>query len=267
MKKLVFLILFLLGALISSVLVSGYLKPQMNKVELETIDHHSTDIELIVALLTDIHISNNEVSINNLMNQVRVEDPDIILLGGDYIFDGSGEVTNAKRNTIAKALSPKSKIPVLAVMGNHESWSNLKLWIDAFQEQEIIVLHNEVAVMEDINLCVRGLGDFFTNQFEYLDFPVKCNQMIKITLTHDPAGAFDARIKGIVLAGHTHCGQINLPLFGPLAMPTDAPKDAHCGLYEDNTKKVYVSSGVGTSVIPIRFMSQASWDLITIRTR
>ena len=56
-------------------------------------------------------------------------------------------------------------------------------------------------------------------------------------------GHFDARVKGLVLAGHTHCGQINLPFLGPLWVPTDAPKSAHCGLYQDEQRQVYVSSG------------------------
>jgi len=68
-----------------------------------------------------------------------------------------------------------------------------------------------------------------------------------------------------VLAGHTHCGQIRLPLLGALYVPSDAPKRGHCGLYIDGQRQIFVSSGVGTSVLPIRFLAQAQWDLITLR--
>ena len=47
-------------------------------------------------------------------------------------------------------------------------------------------------------------------------------------------------------------------------MPTEAPKSAQCGLYEDDKRKLYVTSGVGASVLPVRFMTQAGWELITV---
>ena len=119
--------------------------------------------------------------------------------------------------------------------------------------------------MANLNLCVRGFSDAFTDQFSYLDFPEACEDSVKISLTHDPAGAFDAAVTGLVLAGHTHCGQIRLPFIGPLYVPSTAPSSAHCGLYEDDQRQVFVSSGVGTSVLPIRFLAQAQWDLITIK--
>ena len=49
-------------------------------------------------------------------------------------------------------------------------------------------------------------------------------------------------------------------------MPTEAPAGAQCGLYEDKMRKLYVTSGVGMSVLPFRFMTQAGWELITITT-
>ena len=47
-------------------------------------------------------------------------------------------------------------------------------------------------------------------------------------------------------------------------MPSDAPAKAHCGLYSDDQRQVFVSSGIGTSVMPLRFLAQSQWDLITI---
>ena len=47
-------------------------------------------------------------------------------------------------------------------------------------------------------------------------------------------------------------------------MPSDAPPEAHCGLYEDSIRTVFVSSGVGTSLLPFRFGAQSQWDLISL---
>ena len=247
-------------------MVFGYSKPQMNELELTTFDHYSENLSVRIALLSDFHIRDKKNSIISLMQKVRDEMPHIILLAGDYIFDGSLPILDEERQVIADLLAPKNEIPVIAVMGNHEELSGSNLWINAFLEEGIIVLNNQVEILSDLKTCIRGLGDAFTDQFEYIDFPNDCNTFIRVTLTHDPAGAFDDRVKGIIFSGHTHCGQISLPFFGSLVIPTQAPEGAQCGLYEDDTRKLYVTSGVGTSVLPFRFMTQAGWELITITT-
>ncbi len=267
MKKVFVIGLFLLSASSLFLLGVGYSKPQMNTLELTTFDHYSEELSVRVALLSDLHIRENKKSIVSLMEKVRSENPDVILLAGDYIFDGSAPTSQEQRQIIANLLAPKNKIPVLAVMGNHEEWSNSQLWITAFQEEGIVVLNNQIEILNDYDTCIRGLGDAFTKQFEYIDFPSECNDQIRLTLTHDPAGAFNEKVEGIVFSGHTHCGQISIPFFGPIVMPTEAPKSAQCGLYEDDKRKLYVTSGVGVSVLPVRFMTQAGWELITVTTK
>ena len=128
------------------------------------------------------------------------------------------------------------------------------------------VMENEVNVLETAEgpVCVRGLGDKFTSRFGYVDYPDECKSIPKLTITHDPAGAFDRRIKGLVIAGHTHCGQVSLPFIGPLWVPTDAPSFAHCGLHEGGNITVFVTSGVGTSILPLRFGAQSQWDFISL---
>ena len=88
--------------------------------------------------------------------------------------------------------------------------------------------------------------------------------MPKLTITHDPAGAFDRRVKGLVIAGHSHCGQVSLPFIGPLWVPTEAPSSAHCGLHKSSNLKVFVTSGVGTAIVPIRLGTQSHWDFISL---
>ena len=128
----------------------------------------------------------------------------------------------------------------------------------------MVYSYSEALVLGSLGLCVRGLGDSYTGQFRYVAFPTECAGLQEITVTHDPAGAFHPEVRGIVFAGHTHCGQIRIPLLGALFVPTKAPEDARCGLFRDERITLFVSSGIGTSVIPIRFLAQAQWDLINI---
>ena len=88
MKKVVVIGLFLLIASSLFFLVVGYSKPQMNKLELTTFDHYSEELSVRVALLSDFHIRDYKKPIASLIEKVRTENPDVILLAGDYIFDG-----------------------------------------------------------------------------------------------------------------------------------------------------------------------------------
>ena len=139
----------------------------------------------------------------------------------------------------------------------------------AFDTTSISVLNNQIASTKvgGQALCIRGIGDRFTNNAVDVPFPSSCEQALKITLTHDPAAAFDFDLSGLIFAGHTHCGQVSFPFLGPLWVPTTAPKEAHCGLYQDDKKSLFVSSGTGTSLLPIRFGAPAQWDLIRLEPK
>jgi predicted MPP superfamily phosphohydrolase len=223
---------------------------------------------LRVALLSDLHIGDDESSFQELEElwlDVLAEQPDIIMLAGDYINNGRKKRDIAhQRARIAKILGRSGDIPVIAVLGNHDEWSIPALWSLNFRAAGIVVLENQVMEIDRLNLCVRGFGDAFTRNFKYLDFPKSCVGKLQVSITHDPAGAFHPQVKGLVLAGHTHCGQIALPLLGPIYVPSDAPKESQCGLYEDSQRQLFVSSGIGTSILPIRFFAQSQWDLLTI---
>ena len=76
---------------------------------------------------------------------------------------------------------------------------------------------------------------------------------------------FDRRVKGLVIAGHTHCGQVALPLIGPLWVPTEAPSFARCGIHESGNVTVFVTSGVGTSIYQLGLARNRSGTIYTSR--
>jgi len=254
--------------MIAGVYLNSGAKPRMNIQSLYVVTDSESHETLRVALLSDLHVKNSPDAIADLAelwSEVIEQTPDIILLGGDYINDGASNQDVASiGSAIANIFRESGDIPVVAVLGNHDHWSGAESWTEYLSEAGVTVLENETVVLDAIGTCIRGFGDAFTDHFEYVDFPSTCADRLKITLTHDPAGAFNSKVEGLVLAGHTHCGQISIPLLGPLYVPTQAPREAYCGLYKDEQRQVFVSSGIGTSVIPLRFNAKASWDHITI---
>ncbi len=264
----IFVVCALAGFLAYS--ISKNLKTQRNDVSISLNDPQVGPLSLNLAVVSDTHLHERQAhltSFRELVLAVKASGPDLVVFVGDYIAHPTKiRDLSGHRENIANIIKLLEPLPSAAVLGNYESWSNADRWLSEFERLGINVLENEVRVINTAkgNLCVRGLGDRFTNRYQYVEFPDACGKLPKITITHDPAGAFYNKAEGFFIAGHTHCGQISLPLIGPLWVPSDAPKSAHCGLYQDDMRSVFVTSGVGTSILPLRFGTRSYWDMLNL---
>ena len=223
---------------------------------------------LKIAIVADFHFGEGDLAeLADLIDKIKLREPDLVLLLGDYITS-PGRISDLSklRTDISARLARLAELPHVAVLGNYETLSNANQWLAVLRRYGVWAIENDVA---EVSLpqglvCVRGLGDSFSGRFRYVDFPDRCAHALKFTITHDPAGIFDDRVRGLAFAAHTHCGQISLPLIGPLWVPSDAPQAAHCGLYTDSQRILFVTSGIGTSILPLRFGAPSQWDLVTL---
>ena len=250
--------------------ISQNLKTERNTVTIFLNDISVSSSSLSVAVIGDVHLPERQKhadAFKKLVLKIKSTQPDLVVFVGDYTSDpiAIDDMSSHRKNiiNIIKLIDP---LPRAVVLGNYESWSDAEEWISAFNRLGVDIMENQTSLIQTVkgNVCIRGLGDKYTNRYNFVEYPEECKNVPKFTITHDPAGAFDARIKGLVIAGHTHCGQISLPFIGPLWVPSDAPSDAHCGLYEDDQRTVFVTSGVGTTILPLRFGAQSQWDELNI---
>jgi len=186
-----------------------------------------------------------------LANQLN---PDLFLLTGDF-------VTNSARfaKPVAEELS-KLQAPygTFAVMGNHDYWANGILVQKALKEAGIRVLKNENIFLpiKDKGIWILGVDDLWAGEFN-LDRTVS-NTSIKdtrILLMHNP-DSFAEAVKynvDLILSGHTHGGQVALPVFGPLIVPSKYGKKYASGLFKQGKTLMYVSKGIGLISPPVRF--------------
>lgn len=262
------ILLTLTGITATSIIDNAMPKMQATTLHLQNPANPDAADPLRIAFLSDLHFNGALESarqLEQLLTKVINAQPDVILLGGDYSTSVTNEADlRALRADFAAIFSKTEGIPVVAVLGNHEAWTALPRWRAALQSAGIAVLENEVLVLPSLGLCIRGLGDYYSGGYRFTDLPAECGDLAALTLTHDPAAAFQSGIKGLVLAGHTHCGQVRLPFIGAPWVPSSAPSNAHCGLYTDATRQVLVTPGIGTSVLPFRLGTQAQWELITL---
>ena len=118
-------------------------------------------------------------------------------------------------------------------------------------------------------LVVGGVGDDFTGHddvsatFAAMDeLPAKP----QLVMTHSPDAIPDIpKQVSAVFAGHTHCGQIALPLYGPISYMSRFGGRFACGRIADSGQTIFVGAGLGTSILPLRFGAPADVWLVTLR--
>ena len=270
MIKVILIVLVILALVIYfSISIAKNLKTEINRVQIDINDPDVDALSIKVAVIGDIHLREGEdiTKFLKLLDEVKSNSPDLVLLVGDYIT-GKRRIKDidSHRRNIIKTFKSLDPIPRAVVLGNHDNFTDREKWFREFKRLGVDVLENETRIMniDGVEVCIRGLGDYRSRRFRFVDYPAECKNLPKITITHDPQGAFEPGVGGLVFAGHTHCGQVSFPIIGPLKVPTKAPRTAICGLHKDNKRTLFVTSGVGTSIIPIRYGAQSQWDLIDL---
>lgn len=221
-----------------------------------------------IAFISDLHIKDQDADFQRLEQIIEATkdfNPDLILHGGDYT--GEDEYgTRLLKPKILKGIEPLTSFAAnYGILGNHEWWTD-NTWRQSLTENgiEVIEGNSKSIFIKDTEVCLRGLGDAFTGNYMPFGFHDDCDG-IRITLTHDPLAIQQDSESGLYLAGHTHCGQLNIPFMDPVWSPTNASIEFLCGVGFNQDKVWLVSSGVGTSIVPLRWGAPASIELITIR--
>jgi predicted MPP superfamily phosphohydrolase len=225
-----------------------------------------------VALLYDIHFGNRAMQPDRLARivaAVNAEHPDLILLAGDFV-NGEDRLESDPAQLAAGLARLRARDGVIAVPGNHDHWPDPAAVRAALAQARITLLANQARRAGP--LLVLGLDDMHSG---HADIPALLAARraagpggAAVVLTHSPAAVH--RLPAdlpLVLAGHTHCGQVVLPLIGSLATWTGRrPLDPHyrCGLVQDPGRTVVVSGGLGSGSVPIRIGAPSEWWLLTL---
>ena len=247
---------------------------------------------LKIAMIGDVHGGSNGVTVEKLRTIVATineQNPDVVVMLGDYVSQQreikeiSGRTLKMPPETIAANLAGiKATYGVFAVLGNHDGWFDDDTVAAAFNGIGYKVLQNEVAAIEKDGQRLRifGMKDHLKLSGGWLRISADSKQYLSTTgngdlivLQHSPdilpviAGEYsispDLRL---ILAAHTHGGQVWLPIFGRMVVPSGFGQKYAYGHIFDKGVDMFVTSGIGTSVLPLRFMVPPEIVVLTINS-
>ena len=248
--------LFILG--LSVFLDSFFLEPNWICKTHYTIHGHVNQ-SLKIAHLTDLHTSQMGFRERSLLRALAKEKPDVIVITGDTLSpSGSYDDEAPLLNSLHAPLG------VWLVRGNWENWRKLRNESEFYRRAGVnFLLNRSVPIRADVWLI--GLDDPSFGQADWDKAAAGVAPgAYRIALFHSPlffdesAGRFD-----LALAGHTHGGQVRIPFLPPLWLPAGIGPYKE-GWFEKNGSRIYVSRGLGMTILPIRFFCRPELDFVTV---
>lgn len=271
--RVVSLVLTLLAAIPS---YAHYVEPRILRVKeadiwLDGAPERSGDT-LKVLVMSDLHLTDLDYSmpIERIVKRAQGLDFEAVLIAGDLVRSLQPEaIPEAFR-----ALTEFGK-PVYVVLGNHDMGRpgrNLSLQLTAYIQSlpNVFILNNrtEILKVDDREVWITGTSDLWSRNIDYPTTQPPPG-VARLLLTHNPDVAYDVPENvgyDLLLAGHTHGGQIRIPFIYKRYIPTTYPFDIN--LYrmpaQAGGKQVWITSGVGMSGVTMRFLIPPRIDIITL---
>ncbi len=266
---------FILGLLLFAVIATGYMysvavrDPVIRRASIAMPDWPDGADPLTVMLISDVHVASPDMPperLTKIVASINKAQPDLVVFAGDFVSDKRLATRVYVGDT---ALAPlrglTAKLGAVAVLGNHDHWRGTAEMKAALRSANVTVLTNEAVAAGP--LVIGGVDDDFTSRADVAGTLVAMHKLGQadatdthafVMLSHSPdimpniPGKHSAGFIPLLLAGHTHCGQIVLPFWGPVSSVSRFGLRYNCGIIREDGKMLVVGAGLGTSILPLR---------------
>ena len=280
MKKIIITLIIIILLISSILLYSRFIATKGLKIkEYKVVNTKITDFYhgLKIVHLSDVHYGStiNEKELNNIVNKINEIKPDIVVLTGDLIDNRIAFDKDIIINCLSKI---EANLGKYAISGNHDlpiddynyiikesGFTNLDNKYDL-----IYYKSNDPIVISGIGYDGEDIG-IKTEQFDKYISELKTDDVkpiYSILLIHEPdtVDNLDLNKYDLVLAGHSHGGQVRLPFIGAIYTPVGA-KNYYDEYYKINNTDLYISSGLGTSMYKFRLFNKPSINFYRITNK
>ena len=227
---------------------------------------------LRIAVIGDIHAGApfiDDQKLRLLVERTNQQQPDLVVLLGDFMSQDTWHGHRVAPEITANHLKYlQAPLGVYAVLGNHDWWDNGDHVRTALEQAGIRVLENDVSEVKrkEASFWLAGLADNWTRPQKVPETLAKIpSGSLIIALTHNP-DVFQnlPQTVPLLLAAHTHGGQVNFPLIGTPVVPSRFGQRYSAGhVFEDN-HHLFVTTGIGTSILPVRFRVPPEIVILTV---
>jgi predicted MPP superfamily phosphohydrolase len=221
---------------------------------------------LRIAHLTDLHrgACTPDSLLQRTIETVQREDPDLVVLTGDYLLDDKEHAVVMAR--MLGGLRPR--LGVAGCLGNHDYWGDNGDFVSANLSQwgKVRMLRNTAEAFAP-GLFLAGIEDTLRGgpDIRRIEATVP-DDVACVFLTHNPVGVrMIERRPWLALAGHTHGGQIRLPGVPPYLPPGLDNFPVIAGWGEFGAARLYVSRGIGCTGLPLRLRCAPELAIFTLR--
>jgi predicted MPP superfamily phosphohydrolase len=229
---------------------------------------------LRIAVLADLHVGSPHHGLETLRRIVaRVNElqPDAVLLLGDLVIQGVAGGTFVPPETLAAELGLiRSRVGTFAVLGNHDWWLDSERVADAVRSAGITLLEDTAQEVQlgSARFWLAGVSDYWEGRHDVAAAlaQVPAGDPV-IAFTHNPD--IFPEVPGhvaLTIAGHTHGGQVDLPLLGPPIVPSKFGQRYASGHVVEDRRHLFVSTGTGTSILPVRFRVPPEITVLVLRS-
>jgi len=252
-------------ALLGIVAAIGYRNaradPIVRHLDVRLADYPPGAAPVRIVLFADVHVHGPDMPparVGRLVDQINALRPDIIVAAGDFVGNNWIGADYPVTEAIAPLARLKARLGNFAVLGNNDHVAGVAAVTRALNSAHFRVLNNEAVTAGPIAL--GGLDDRKDKTFKQVrkNEQATYSAMLRtpgarVLIAHTP-DYFPTVPPSIalMLVGHTHCGQIALPLVGPIITGSDYGRKYACGLYRRGDETLVVTGGLGTSHLPLR---------------
>jgi len=285
----------LVGLALVALAYSYFVEPQrlvINAAELKISKWNPAFDGLKIVAISDIHGGSNgvdEAKIRRVVKMANAQGPDLIVLLGDYVsqigprgVDGKLALRMPMEKIAANLAELQARLGVFAVLGNHDGWHDDGAIAAALNANGVRVLDGAVAIVEKNGAKLRILG--LKDQLKIKSWEAFNDDARKLLASTEGAGDIlvlehspdvapiingpgpiskDMRLR---VSAHTHGGQVWLPVLGRPIVPSGYGQKFAAGHARDNGLDIFITTGIGTSILPFRFMVPPEIAVITVRS-